>query len=69
MERSENISAHEVTDKEILSEIDREARSRMGIGGLEEFMRVYREGGLPDTLAANELAMMFRFVEISGSPE
>lgn len=67
MESLSNIQEVQVSDEEMLDEIGQEAKSRLGMsGGLEEFQAAYRDGVLPDTLAANELAMMFHFVELSG---
>lgn len=50
----------EVTREEIVAEIDREARDRLGMT-FEEFRAAHEEGGLPDTLAVNELLILMRF--------
>ena len=50
----------EVTREEIVAEIERGARDRLGMS-YEEFLAAYEEGGLPDTLAANELVILLRF--------
>jgi len=50
----------EVTREEIVAEIDREAKRRLGMT-FEEFYAEYREGNLPDTLAVNELTILLRF--------
>lgn len=62
----ESVEPIQVSDEEILEQIDREAGMRMGMES-GQFAEAYRKGSLPDTLAANELAMMMRFVEISRS--
>lgn len=65
MESLSNIHEVQVSDETMLSEIGEQAKSRLGMGGgLTEFQDAYHEGSLPDTLAANELAMMFYFVEL-----
>lgn len=50
----------EVSREEIVAEIDREARDRLDMS-FEEFLAAYEEGGLPDTLAVNELVILLRF--------
>lgn len=50
----------EVSREEIVAEIDREAKGRLGMT-FEEFRSAYEEGGLPDTLAVNELMILMRF--------
>lgn len=50
----------EIDREEIVAEIDREARRRLGMT-FEEFYAEYREGNLPDTLAVNELVILLRF--------
>ena len=45
-------------------QIAREAKEYLGMS-YEEFVEAYRQGTLPDELAANELAMLLRFVEYS----
>jgi hypothetical protein len=59
-----HIEPVEVTDEELLEEIRKgvEARTAMTF---DEFVEAYREGTLPDTLAANELAILLHFVELS----
>lgn len=67
MESLSNIQEVQISDEEMLAEIDEQAKSRLDMeDGLQEFQEAYRNGALPDTLAANELAMMFHFVEFSG---
>lgn len=56
----EQVFEEEVTREEIVAEIDREARARLGMS-FDEFRRHYREGDLPDTLAVNELVILLRF--------
>lgn len=55
-----NIEVEEFTREEIVEEIDREARERLGMTGFEEFLTAYVEGTLPDTLAVNELVILLR---------
>ena len=43
-----------------VEEVDREARESLGMS-FDEFLQSYREGDLPDTLAANELVSLLRF--------
>lgn len=50
----------EVTREEIVAEIEQGARDRLGMS-YEEFLAAYKGGGLPDTLAANELVILSRF--------
>ena len=50
----------EVGREEIVAEIDREAKGRLGMT-FEEFRAAYEGGGLPDTLAVNELLILMRF--------
>jgi hypothetical protein len=59
-EEIEAVEVEEVSRKEIIEEIDREARESFDIS-FDEFLRAYREGDLPDTLAANELVSLLRF--------
>jgi hypothetical protein len=54
----------EISDDELREEIGREAEARLDLT-YDEFVEAYREGTLPDTLAANELAMLLYFVEYS----
>ncbi len=56
----------EVTREEIVAEIDREAKERLGMS-FDEFYAEYREGKLPDTLAVNELAILLRFAGLGRS--
>ena len=59
-EEIEAVEVEEVSRKEIIEEIDREARESLDIS-FDEFLRAYREGDLPDTLATNELVSLLRF--------
>lgn len=54
------VEVEEVTREEIVEEIDREARERLGMS-FDEFYEGYRNGDLPDTLAVNELVILLRF--------
>jgi len=56
----EAVEVEEVTREEVIEEIDREARENLEMS-FDEFLRAYREGDLPDTLAANELVSLLRF--------
>jgi hypothetical protein len=56
----------EISDEELVREIDRQAKERLGIS-YEEFVEAYRKGTLLDTLAVNELVILHRFVEASRS--
>lgn len=53
-EGTEAVEVEEVSRKEIIEEIDREARERLGMS-FDRFYECYRNGDLPDTLAVNEL--------------
>jgi len=50
----------EVSEEDLVAEIDREARERLNMS-FEDFVNAYREGSLPDTLAVNELVILLRF--------
>lgn len=63
--RLEDTWIEDVTPREIVGEIDLEARERLGMT-FEEFARSYREGTLEDSTATNELVILLRLVE---SPE
>lgn len=60
-----SIDPVEISDDELLKEIGRESEARLGMD-LGALVEAYREGALPDTLAANELAILLRFLECSG---
>ena len=49
----------EVTVEELRAKVGRGAKKRMGLSGVEEFAGLYHAYELPDTLAANELAILF----------
>ena len=57
----------ELSEEELISEIDQEARGRLGMS-FEQFVLEYQTGTLPDTLAVNELIIMLRLVEPSRLP-
>lgn len=59
-----HIEPLEISDEELREQIAREAKEYLGMS-YEEFVEAYRQGTLPDELAANELAMLLRFVEYS----
>lgn len=59
--------SEEGTVEELLEEIDREARRRLGMSG-EEFAYKYHRGELPDTLAAIELGTLLYCVDRSLIP-
>lgn len=59
-EKIEAVEVEEVSREEIVEEIEREARESLEMS-FDEFLRAYREGGLPDTLVANELVSLLRF--------
>jgi hypothetical protein len=59
-----SIDPIEISDAELLKEIGRESEVRLGMD-LDALIGAYREGVLPDTLAANELAILLRFAELS----
>jgi hypothetical protein len=56
----EAVEVEEVSREEVVEEINREARENLGMT-FDEFLRAYREGNLPDTLAVNELVTLLRF--------
>ncbi len=60
-----SIDPVEISDAELLKEIGRESEARLGMD-LDALIVAYREGTLPDTLAANELAILLSFLEYSG---
>ncbi len=57
----------ELSEDELIEEIDREAGERLGMD-FGEFVEAYRAGTLPDTLAVNELIIQLRLVEPSRIP-
>ncbi len=57
-----HIEPLEISDEELREQIEREAKSRLGMS-FEEFVEAYQEGTLPDTPAVNELVILLRFVE------
>ena len=56
-EQGKPAEVQRVSEEEILSEIDRETRRRLGMSG-EEFAEAHRKGLLPDTPAVNELGIV-----------
>jgi hypothetical protein len=60
-----SIEPVEISDDDIRREIALEAEARLNMT-YEDFVEAYQDGTLPDTLAANELAMLQYFVEYSG---
>lgn len=58
---AEGVEVEEVSREEIIAEIDRQAKERLGGMSFEEFLAAYRDGALPDTLAVNELVILLRF--------
>lgn len=54
------VEVEEVSREEMIEEIDREARGRLGMS-FDRFYECYRSGDLPDTLAVNELVILLRF--------
>lgn len=56
----EAVEIEEVSQKQIIEEIDLEARESLDMS-FDEFLQAYREGDLPDTLAVNELVTLLRF--------
>jgi hypothetical protein len=59
--------AVELSEEEIIREIDQEARERLHMS-FDQFVDEYRAGTLPDTLAVNELVIMLRLVDPSRIP-
>ncbi len=59
-----HIEPLEISDEELREGIRREVEANLEMS-FEEFVRAYQEGTLPDTLLANELAMLWHFVELS----
>ena len=59
----EAVEVEEVSQKQIIEEIDREARESLAVS-FDEFLQAYCEGDLPDTLAVNELVTLSRFAEL-----
>jgi len=53
----------EVSSDELLAEVDRGARNRLGLSGWREFAERYHDGLLPDTLAVNELGILLESAE------
>lgn len=58
------VEVREVTQEEVIEEISRDVRARLGMT-LEEFGDAYRKGTLPDTLAVNELVITLRFAGLA----
>jgi len=56
----------EVSREDLLARVDRGAKTRLGLSGWKEFAEMYHGGLLPDTLAVNELGILFDSVEKSG---
>ena len=59
-EEIEAVEVEEVSREEMIEEIDREARERLGVS-FDQFYERYRNGDLPDTLVVNELVILLRF--------
>ena len=59
-EEIEAFEVEEVAWGEMIEEIDREARERLGMS-FDQFYECYRNGDLPDTLVVNELVILLRF--------
>jgi hypothetical protein len=59
-EEIEAVEVEEVSRGEMIGEIDREARERLGMS-FDQFYECYRNGDLPDTLVVNELVILLRF--------
>lgn len=57
------VEVEEASQKQIIEEIDREARESLDMS-FDEFLQAYREGYLPDTLVVNELVTLLRFAEL-----
>ncbi len=60
----EAIEVEEVSREEVIEEIDHESRESLHMS-FDEFLQAYREGDLPDTLAANELVTLLRFAGLA----
>jgi hypothetical protein len=59
----EAVEVEEVSQEQIIEEIDHEARESLDMS-FDEFLQAYQEGDLPDTLAVNELVTLLRFAGI-----
>lgn len=59
----EAVEVEEVSQEQIIEEIDREARESLDMS-FDEFLQAYREGDLPDTFAVNELVTLLRFARL-----
>jgi len=59
-----HIEPLEISDEDLREAIREEVEARLEMT-FDEFVEAYQEGTLPDTLAANELAMLWRFVGLS----
>lgn len=64
-EESTSVEVKEVTQEEVIEEMRQDARVHLNMT-FEEFRDAYRNGTLPDTLAANELAITLRFAGLTG---
>lgn len=64
---TEDTWIEDVSSREIVREIDLEARERLGMT-FEEFARSYREGTLEDITATNELVILLKLVDPSEIP-
>ena len=62
MNTTPDIVIEDITIDDLLDEIDREARRRLGMSG-EEFADKFYRGELPDTLAVVELGILLRCAE------
>ena len=59
-----HIEPSDVSHEELREGIRREVETNLGMA-FEDFLEAYEGGTLPDTLLANELAMLWHFVELS----
>lgn len=59
-----SVEVKEVTREEVIEEITQGARTYLNMT-FEEFRDAYRNGTLPDTLAANELIITLRFAGLT----
>lgn len=59
-----SVDVKEVTREEVIEEITQGARTYLNMT-FEEFRDAYRNGTLPDTLAANELIITLRFAGLT----
>ncbi len=62
MEQTHEAIYVELSADDLLQEIDREARRRLGMSG-EEFAEKYHRGELPDTAVTTELGILLRCVD------